>query len=340
MRTGIVHPFAGDGGLEFAGEGKPYLQASFATPVGLARGRSGIYVADMRAHRVRLLDERTGTVITVAGGKEPRNPVIPWRFVYRKEDVVREQDVPVPFRVAGMDAVTVQQDLRYADDALRRFDLYRPPGNERLPVVVLISGRNDTEVLPDTWGLFESRARILAAAGFAAVMFNHRLGLNGSIVQGAEDLALLLRALERPELNLDTSNVSLVAYAMGTTALPALMRNPPRNLRSIVAFYPYADVRELANWQAPGKTDENAERFSMGASFVDGVAVPRMLLIRAGRDAPHLLKGVDTFVAEALKKNAPIELINHPGGAAAFDREAADSEVPEIMQRVIEFLRR
>ena len=341
MRSGIITAYAGDGGTEFGGEGKPFLQASFSTPVGMARGKDGIYLADMRSHRVRLLNQRSGKVITVAGGKVPRNPVITWRFIYKKDEFVREQAVPIPFRVTGMEAVRVQQDLRYADDALRRFDLYRPPGGAKLPLVILVSGRNDTEVVPDTWGVFESRARVLAASGFGVVMFNHRLGLNGSIVQVAEDLDLLLDALDRrsAELNVDASNIAIVTYSMGSTALPELLRKHGAPVRGIVAFYPYADLRELANWQAPGKTAENAERYSMVTSFREGVATPRMLLIRAGKDSAPLLKGVDGFVAAALSRNDPVEVINHPAGATGFDREASDREVARIMQRVVDFLR-
>jgi acetyl esterase/lipase len=302
----------------------------------MALGRDGIYLADMRSHRVRLLDDRTGTVITVAGGKVPRNPVIPWRFIYKKEDVIRQQGAPLAYAVAGMDAVTVRQDIRYADDALRRFDLYRPPGSGKLPLVVLVSSRNDTEVVPDTWGMFESRARVIAASGFAVVMFNHRLGLNGSIIQGSEDLDLLLRYVSEhaEDLAVDASQIRVVTYSMGSTTLADLLRKPPANLKKIVAFYPYADLRELQNWQAPGKTSQNAERYSMVTSFADGLTIPPILIIRAGKDTPLVIKGVDAFIAEALRRNVPLEVINVPDAEAGFDRQNTS-----VMRRVIEFLR-
>jgi len=333
MKSGIIAPFAGDGGTEFAGEGKPFMQASFATPVGMALGADGIYLADMRSHRVRRLDSKTGTVVTVAGGKIPRNPVIPWRFIYKREDVIREQGVPVAYSLPGMDAVTVRSDFRYAGDPLRRLDLYRPPVTGKLPAVVLVSGRNDTEVVPDEWGLSISRARVFAASGFAVAMYNHRLGLNGSLIQGAEDLQLLLRYLSAnaDDLQIDASRVAIVTYSMGATALPDLMRKMPANVKAIVAFYPYADLRELQNWQAPGKTSANAEQYSMVTSFG---SLPPTLVIRAGKDDPVLVKGVDAFIAEALKRNAPIEVINYPDAETGLD-----TRVPMVMKRVIEFVR-
>ena len=338
MKTGTITPFAGNGEIEFAGDGKPFLQSSFGTPVGMALGRDGIYMADMRSHRIVRFDSRSGTVVTVAGGKVPRSPVIPWRFVYKREQMVKDQSAPVAYSVPGMDAATVRQDLRYAGDPLRRLDLYRPPTRGPLPLIILVSGRNDTEVVPDEWGVSISRARLFAASGFAVAMYNHRLGLNGSLVQGAEDLQLLLRYLSANagDLDIDPSRIVIVTYSMGSTALPELMRKPHAGVKAIVAMYPWADLRELQSWQAPGKTSENAAQYSMVTSLVEGVP---MLVIRAGKDAELIRKGIDALIAEAMRRNIEIEVINHPQGETNFDVKPDDKRVPVIMRRVIEFAR-
>ncbi|HEU4521923.1 MAG TPA: alpha/beta hydrolase fold domain-containing protein [Thermoanaerobaculia bacterium] len=338
MRTGIISAFAGGTGTEFAGEGLPFLESSFATPAGMAVGRRGIYVADLRAHRLLHLDERSGTVTTIAGGKAPRNPVIRWRFLYDREQFVRDQSGSAALIVPGVESVAVRQDIVYAgDDALRRFDLYRPPRPGALPAVVLVSGRNDTEIVPDTWGIFESRARNIASAGYAAIMFNHRLGLNGTFVDAAADLDRLLQHLQRnaSDLGIDPSRIALVSWSMGSTLLPDVLRSGRPGVKAVALFYPWADLRELQNWQAPGRTAENAEEYSIVSSLPENSSVPPLLVVRAGKDAPLTNKGIDTLIAEALRRDLSVHVVNVPGQEVEFDRRDET-----ILRTVVDFFRR
>ena len=122
---------------------------------------------------------------------------------------------------------------------------------------------------------------------------------------------------------------------MGSTALPGLLRSPHPGVRGIATLYPYADLRELRDWQAPGRTSENAERYSMVTSFADGVATPPLLVIRAGADAPLIVKGIDALIAEGLRRNAPIEVMNVPNAETGFDR--TDGTVTNLL---VDFLQR
>jgi dienelactone hydrolase len=64
-----------------------------------------------------------------------------------------------------------------------------------------------------------------------------------------------------------------------------------------------------------------------------------MLVIRTGKDPAHITSGMDRFVAAALEKNLPVEVINHPAGEHGFDRNASDPYAVSTMRRTIDFLR-
>lgn len=336
LRTGVVTPFAGKGKAEFSGDGGPAITAGFHLPAGLAFEADGdLLVTDMKNHRIRRIDARTGNVMTIAGGPQPRNPVITWRFVYDREEVARDLSIPIAYDVEGMDSTQVREDIRYADDAMRRFDLYLPQGtaaSDRKPLVVIVPGRNDVEILPDDWGAFRARGRAFAAAGFATIVFNHRLGLNGSIVQAADDVRHLLDYVRSnaAALNVDESRVAVVAYSMGAAALTEV-----QNVRCIAAFYPWGDLRELPDWQVPGKTADNAARYSLAATLP---SVP-LFVVRTGKDPAHISSAIDRMIAAALQKNVAVEVINHPTGEHGFDRNPSDPYAISTMRRAIEFVR-
>lgn len=65
IRDGLIDHVAGDGQLQFAGDGGPALEASLWDPVGLAFDGDVLYVADDVTHRIRKIEG--GVIDTVAG---------------------------------------------------------------------------------------------------------------------------------------------------------------------------------------------------------------------------------------------------------------------------------
>ncbi len=66
--TGIISTVAGNGLLGFQGEGEPATSASFSSS-GIALDRHGnLFIADTGDHRILRVDEKSGTLATVAGG--------------------------------------------------------------------------------------------------------------------------------------------------------------------------------------------------------------------------------------------------------------------------------
>jgi streptogramin lyase len=70
-KTGIVGTVAGNGTAGFSGDGGPATHAQLNEPhsIGLDR-RGDLYIADVRNHRIRKVDMRTGAISTFAGTGE------------------------------------------------------------------------------------------------------------------------------------------------------------------------------------------------------------------------------------------------------------------------------
>jgi sugar lactone lactonase YvrE len=63
-----VMPFAGDGRMDFGGDGGPANQASLASPVSIALDSAdNLFIADTGNNRIRRVDAKTHTITTVAG---------------------------------------------------------------------------------------------------------------------------------------------------------------------------------------------------------------------------------------------------------------------------------
>src|ERR1700733_5333997 len=87
----------------------------------------------------------------------------------------------VHYRVPGMDLVQIQSNLTFtsSEGQLLEFDLYHSSSQDAAPrpcVILIHGGPVPPNLLttPKDWGLFQSLGRMLSAAGFTAIMFNHR----------------------------------------------------------------------------------------------------------------------------------------------------------------------
>lgn len=70
--TGVITTVAGTGARGFAGDAGPARNAELNEPCGLAvNGTGDLFIADLQNCRVRRVDNRTGTMTTVAGTGDP-----------------------------------------------------------------------------------------------------------------------------------------------------------------------------------------------------------------------------------------------------------------------------
>ena len=70
-RSGIITTIAGTGARGYAGDGGPALAAVFDAPKEMALDRNGdILIVDTENHAIRRFDRASGTVTTIAGGRQ------------------------------------------------------------------------------------------------------------------------------------------------------------------------------------------------------------------------------------------------------------------------------
>jgi acetyl esterase/lipase len=214
----------------------------------------------------------------------------------------------VQYCVPGMDEVTVrEEDL---------FDYYEPLHGAvgAAPVVMMIHGGPIPGNLltgPTKWGNFRSLGRVIAASGLGAVMFNHRFFAPDAVGDAVQDIREVMAAL--PAHGIATERLCLWAFSGGGLLLTPFLRETPAAVRCVVAYYCALDAASTG-------------------------MLPPMLIARAGLDSAALNDPMDEFVQQALRKNAPIEVLNHPTGQHAFDCRDDHPRTRYILRRTVEFI--
>jgi len=255
---------------------------------------------------------------------------------------------PVVYKVPGMDQVSVKKDLIYKkiDDPNVKMDVYTPAGlaaGERRPAVVFIHGGAATQFRPKEWGVYQSWGRLTAASGMVGVIFTHRLGFpRTAILDGAADVADAIAYVRAnaESLGIDKDRLCLAAYSAGGPMLSPFLSAPPEYIRCLVGFYPFLDIRQSKEHQA-SESAETLQKFSPIVQIaVHPERVPPLFIARAGRDEiPTLKDTIDRFIAEALARNVPITLMNHPMGVHGFDNQTDDDRSREIVRGALEFMK-
>ena len=250
----------------------------------------------------------------------------------------------VVLKVPGMERVRVRRGVVYArvDGKDLAADVYLPPAEWKgePPIVVLQAGGAENT---KDWGIYTSLGRLLAASGFAAIPFNHRLRYpRRQYEEGAADLAALLELLRREgrSLGVDGSRVAVAVFSGGGPMLSPLLRDRPAQVRCLAAFYAFLGT-EHVNLAEAGITSEIARRYSPIAQLeARPSGLPPLFIARAGKDViPGVNASIDRFAAAALAHNVPFALVNHPAGSHVFDHRDDDARTREVLEMAIAFFR-
>jgi dienelactone hydrolase len=231
-----------------------------------------------------------------------------------------DPSAPVVLRPPDGVAVDVQAGLGYVVSGGRELpmDLYRPAGRGgAVPVVLLVHGEADPAALRGVrgWGQYAGWARLLAAQGLAAAVFEHRAVRDAGIaaVDAEVDAAVAAVADRAGELGLDRGRLGVAGFSAGAMLASRAIARASRLLRCAVLCYGPPDLEP-------------------------DPALPPVLVVRAGRDHPDLNRAIDAFVVAALAANLPVELVNHPDGHHAFDTVDDTDESRRVIRRVLAFL--
>jgi acetyl esterase/lipase len=253
---------------------------------------------------------------------------------------------PVALTVQGADRVQVLTDRPYGQgDRLHRFDAYLPERKSgSAPVVLLLHGGvgADVPVRPKDWGLFRSWGKLVAASGYVAIVFNHRLGFpEPMLAEADQDLAAMLQTVRSRarELRADSERVVLVALSGAGPLLARPLREAIPGVRALAAFYPFLDLRPSSHHRKYVQ-GEALVAFSPAAQLRTPVA-RRMpfFLARAGKDQiPDILPGIDAFVTESLAAGTPLTFFNHPEAPHGFDNKDPNPRTLEVLRGFLAFL--
>lgn len=249
-------------------------------------------------------------------------------------------------RISGMEAGTVIRDLEFpgADGAPAAMDAYLPPDagkSSRPPVVVIVAGFPDAGFQRMLGCRFKelgstvSWGKLLAASGVAAVAYANR--------DPAADLEALLRHLPSKggELGFDGNRFGLWASSGNAPlALWALMAPLDPRPRCAALMYPFTLDRAGHTAVADAARVFRFAHPADGRSAADLPGDVPIFVARAGRDEnPGLNETLDRFVCDALARNLPITVTNHPSGPHAFDLLDDGETTRQVVGDVLSFLR-
>ena len=207
-------------------------------------------------------------------------------------------------------AVAVSRDISYgaADTVVFRMDVYRPARRAptRPALVFYTSGSQRDNPGYTAW------ARIAASKGVVAVLADLRPAT------AADDFRTLLGHLSARGAGYGIDTAAIAVYGASNNAFNVLpLVQDPRETRvtAAVIYYSGANVAEFRR------------------------DLP-LLYVRAGLDRPFVNASIDSVVARALAQNAPITVINYPGGHHGFETTDDGVITRELIDQTIDFVKR
>ena len=251
----------------------------------------------------------------------------------------------VVLSIPGMDAVRRLRDVVYndTDSGPLHMDICSP---ERavglLPAVLFVHGGPVPRLGAKNMGIYVSYGELMAASGLVGVTFNHRFLSSQRLTDAATDLtdAMTYVRDNANKFGIDPDRLALWLFSGGGPLLTQALREHPKWLRAVVAYYALLDLQQPPPGADDGLTPELRTRFSaLDALGDDARALPPMFIARAGLDNSWLNGTIDRFVRAAVEKGATLDLLTHPDGRHAFDILDDDERSKAIIRRTIEFLR-
>jgi acetyl esterase/lipase len=254
----------------------------------------------------------------------------------------------VVYTLPGMETAAVQKNVVYKEagepPVPLHMDVYAPPNlekSERRPAVIFVHGGPVPGPGIKEWGMFVSYGQLAAASGMVGITFHHRFFSADLAPEADKDVADLVAYVRKNagDLGVDRERIAIWAFSGGGPFLARWIAEPPPYLRALVSYYAVLDIREPMG-SGPDKLSRDARvKLSPVAQLLEATRPVPMLIARAGQDDPRLNATVDAFVAEALKQNAPFEVLNHPDGRHGFDILDDDARSKEILIRTLAFLK-
>jgi dienelactone hydrolase len=262
------------------------------------------------------------------------------------EEILKKEIV---YSIDGIDNVSIQKNIECKITNKEKFlmDLYTPFSNgrkEKLPVVILVHGEASSINFKET-GQYITYGKLIAAYGFNAVTFNHKVLSDGfSVEEVTNDIDVVINYLIKnaDELSIDKDKIAIWCFSGGVPfGLYAGMHGYFNYIKGIIAYYGFGDftsVRELLKFNIQ---DEELEKYSpINLINKNSGKIPPLFVARAGLDSPIINESIDRFIVEGLKNNLNIDIYNHSTGGHGFDLFNDNNRTHEIISESLSFLRK
>lgn len=238
----------------------------------------------------------------------------------------------------------VRRDLLYRGSQApeHRMDVYLPAAEGSPPVVVFVHGGPWLKMGAKRLGVFVSYSELLASRGLAAVTFDHSYTAPERLAAAADDVATAIAYVRghHAELGVDGERLAVWVFSGGGPLLSLCLRGVTPYVRALVAFYAILDLQgRLPEGAIGGLDDEQRRQHSPLHYLVGGAPLAPMLIARAGGEQFEGLNAtIDRFVAAALERNAPLDVLNHPTGRHGFDILDDCARSRDIIARAVGFV--
>ncbi len=266
------------------------------------------------------------------------------------EDV---KELPVVYALPDMEGAIVRPDIAYktVDTGDLLMDVYYPEdyeGETRLPAVIFIHGEGEPEMLKyaKDWGQYVSWGQLAAASGFIGITFNHRsMELPTKLYDASKDVDDLITYVREnsKSLGIDENALCIWTCSDGSPfGLRSALREDATYVRCIVSYYGIADLKFFYDVLStlPQLSDEVLNEFSASHRLSKRTdAIPPMLIVRAGLDAPELNASIDRLLTAAIAKNVSLDFMNHATGRHAFDILDDNVRSQEIIRTTLDFMK-
>lgn len=230
---------------------------------------------------------------------------------------------------------------RKVNDAELHCDIYLPherKGNKKLPVVFMVHGEAPSDVIKDM-GYYISIGEFIASKGMAAVTFNHRTIISGSIIGDVlDDIAEVRNFISSSSDSffIDTSKSCVWALSSGMPfGFYNAINYKPEDVKCIVGHYGFGDFQSLLNLfperNVPGEVIPD---------ILNGIITSPLLIARAGLDFKIIHDSLDRFIQKCLELNADMDLYNHRTGQHAFDIQDDNERSHELLYKTIQFIQK
>ena len=245
------------------------------------------------------------------------------------------------YRLDGMETVVVTRDVEYARGVAGplTMDVYHPGGDGTAPVVVIANGYRDVGgprplgCAFKAMGTVTSLAQLLAASGIAAGAYTSR--------EPAADAggALDYLAANASTLRIETTRIGLWAFSGHVPLALGILMDRHRTIGAAVLSNGFMLDLEGTAVADAAETYRFANA-SSGRTIGDLPADLPLLIVRSGRDEfTGVNETIDRFVADALRRNLPITLVNHAGAPHAFEINEDSDASRHVIGQMLEFMR-